>query len=170
MVDGSEQCVLPGCSRLHQKGIIGPDRAKCALQVRSRGPIDGRVALDVVAFCDRRRGVAEEGCRRVASHPPGDDRGARASVPAEADSGVTETGLDQEVPERAPDVVRAQRTAPAAGEDRPGLLDADGASPQDTGRRCRSRPRPSRSGGRRDRTGGAPAPRRCAWRFPGAPR
>jgi hypothetical protein len=54
MVEGREQCVLLRCSYLHQKGIIGGDGSKCPLQVRGRGGVDSRVALDVVALRDRR--------------------------------------------------------------------------------------------------------------------
>lgn len=96
-VDRSKEIGFADRSRLRKQRAIGFRRPKCPLQVSGWRRIDAPVPFNVVTLGDRRRGVTEEGRRRVATHTPRDDRGARSAVPAQTDPGVREPCLDQEL-------------------------------------------------------------------------
>ena len=70
---------------------------------------------------DQRGGVSEEGGSRVGADAARDHGRPGPPLPARADARVREPGECEELPERASDVVRAQRTTAAAGEDGPVL-------------------------------------------------
>lgn len=115
-VDRGQQLALAVGRTMCQERDVRFAGAQCAFEMHGGSGIDGTVRLDLVPFGDHGGGVSEEGGGCVNPDAARNHSRPGPAVPAQADPAASEICELEELPERAADVVRAERTSGAAGE------------------------------------------------------